>query len=235
MGHPPLRRQCSSFFCLIAIEIAEGYLPGASVAKGVDVFRTSQGGFVHKNLFPRRFRALGRPRRSPGSRPVGFDRKLAIELLEPRRLLSLTNVDLSPTQKNAITSGLAGLADWATTLDRHGIARQVLPVIGRSVGDALGIGDILGQGLSQPIVDFLLADTGQTSTGELVAALEALLGTSFDNVLINVANVTGGLNTDPGTNELLFNFEFDADRSLIGQCQFRAHWGCAGHCPHFTG
>ena len=30
-----------------------------------------------------------------------------------------------------------------------------------------------------------------------------------------MANVTGGLNTDPGTNELLFNFEFDADRSLM--------------------
>lgn len=121
---------------------------------------------------------------------------------------------MDPTQKDAITAGLSGLADWAAKLDQHGIAKQVLPVIGRSVGDALGIGDILGQGLAEPIVAYLLTANNPT-TDDLVSALQALVGTSFDNVLVNVANVTGGLNTDPGTNELLFNFNFDADRSLM--------------------
>ena len=112
-----------------------------------------------KSLFPRRFRASGQPRASPGLRPAGFERKLAIEVLEPRWLLSLTNVVMDQTQKDAITGGLTGLADWATTLDQHGIAKQVLPVIGRSVGDALGIGDILGQGLAA--ADCRLSADGQ--------------------------------------------------------------------------
>jgi hypothetical protein len=48
----------------------------------------------------------------------------------------------------------------------------------------------------------------------LVTALTNLNGASFDNVILAVANVSGGKSITPGDNELVFQLEFQADRSV---------------------
>jgi hypothetical protein len=141
-------------------------------------------------------------------------RKLRLEALEPRYLLSLSNVAITTAQRDILVDGLSGLADWADTLDGHDLASQLLPAIGQSVGETLDLGDLLRQGLAQPISDYFAADPTDPSTDELVTALTNLNGASFDNVILAVANVSGGKSTTPGDNELVFQLEFQADRSV---------------------
>jgi hypothetical protein len=109
-------------------------------------------------------------------------------------MLSLTNAAIDQAQKDVITGGLGGLAAWAQLLDEHDLASQLLPGVGRSSGEALDLGDILDQGLAQPIADYFAADSDPT-TDELVLAIQGLNATSFDNVMLSVTNVTGGKQT----------------------------------------
>lgn len=103
------------------------------------------------------------------TRKAGYKRRLAIELLEPRWLLSYTNSPISQSQKSIINGGLSGLANWAQLVGDHNLAGQLLPVVGQSVGTALGLQQILDQGLAQKIATYFTADSTPT-TDELVAA-----------------------------------------------------------------
>ena len=47
----------------------------------------------------------------------------------------------------AIKSGLKGLADWADTLDSFGDVGRQLPLVGRSIGQALDVGTTLRSAL----------------------------------------------------------------------------------------
>ena len=158
----------------------------------------------------------GRRRGGPSrfSRRVGsLFRRLNVETLEPRRVLSLTNVAITSGQQDQLVGGLDGLALWADTLDDHDLAAQLLPTVGQSIGEAVDLGDLLTQGIAQPVADYLSGDLTPT-TDELVTALQSLDTTMFDNVTLSVTNVSGGQSTAPGDNEIVFNIEFQADRSL---------------------
>ncbi len=145
---------------------------------------------------------------------AGYERRLTVEILEPRWLLSLTNAAIDADQENILVGGVGGLAAWADLLDEHDLASRLLPVVGQATGQALDLGDILEQGLADRISDYFTADSDPT-TDELVMAIQGLNATSFDNVMLSVMNVTGGKSTVPGTNELIFNLEFGAARSLM--------------------
>lgn len=143
-----------------------------------------------------------------------FERLLRLEELEPRLVLSTTNVAITQAQEEILIDGLAGLSTWADGLDQHDLVSQLLPVVGQSSGDALDMGDIFDQGLAQPVADYFSGDPTDPTTDELVAAIQALNGATFDNVTLTVSNVSGGKSTASGDNELIFNLELQADRSL---------------------
>lgn len=138
-------------------------------------------------------------------------RRLKLETLEARRLLSLTDAAITSTQQDQLSGGLDGLSQWADTLDDHDLASQSLPTTGLSVGESIDLGDLLAQGLADPIADYFALDVTPT-TDELVTAIEALDNFTFDNVTLSVANVSGGY--DSAENEVVFTLEFQADRAL---------------------
>jgi hypothetical protein len=140
--------------------------------------------------------------------------QLRIEPLEARRVLSVANAAIDTHQEQVLADGLTGLSGWADLLDDHDLASVSLPVVGRSLGDALNLGDILDQGLAQPVAAYFAGDPTDPTTDELVTALQNLDTLTFDNVTLTVSNVSGGKSTVPGENELVFHIEFRADRSL---------------------
>jgi len=145
----------------------------------------------------------------------GLSRQLRLEPLEPRLVLSTINVAIAQSEEDILVGGLAGLAGWADTLDDHNLVAQLLPVVGQSIGDGLDLGDILDQGLAQPVAAYFLGDPTDPTTDELVTAITNLQGATFDNVTLTVTGVSGGKSTVPGDNELVFNLVLQADRSLV--------------------
>lgn len=141
-----------------------------------------------------------------------FDRrKLLLEPLEQRLLLSLVNSAIDSTQQQVLEDGLTGLVDWAEGLDDHGLMAQVLPVTGLPAGYSLDTDDVLDQGLLAPVVAYFASDPDPT-TDELVAALSGLSQTIGDlTITVNPSSVSGGL--DAGANEFVFNLVFQAQRS----------------------
>lgn len=162
---------------------------------------------MSKNRYRRRRKSSGRRN---GALCDGV-RRLKLERLEPRWLLSLSNVAITSVEDGQITSGLTNLAQWADSLDSHDLASTLLPTTGQSVGESVDKGDVLLQGLAQPVASYFAGDATPT-TDELVFALQSLDATTFDNVTLSIANVSGGF--DSAENELVFTLEFQADRAL---------------------
>ena len=161
-------------------------------------------------------RRRGKQRQIAVNRDRLYDlpRRLRLEELEPRLLLSVANASINQAEEDILVNGLSGLADWADTLDNHSLVSQLLPTLGQSVGDTLDLGDLLSQGLAQPVAAYFTGDPTDPTTDELVTAIGNLNGAMFDNVTLTLTNVSGGKSTVPGANELIFNLEFQADRSI---------------------
>ena len=143
---------------------------------------------------PFRGRRTARPRsQAPGKR------KLLFEALEPRLLLS---ADIAPGAQAAIQSGLDELQNWTERLGDLDALSARLPVIERSISDALDLPDLIQTQLLDPIDSFFSAPPGGTpDTDELVAVLQGLAET--------VGDVTGDLVGD----EIVFDLNFSSTRS----------------------
>ena len=128
-------------------------------------------------------------------------RPLVYEVLEYRRMLSLTNFALSPSQQTALANGLQGLATWASSLDQYGMIAQQLPVIDQSIGSALNINSVLQNQLVNPL------QTAIASAADSNVVVNALQQLSYSGngltVTVAPASVSGGEVTQ--NNELQFN------------------------------
>lgn len=99
--------------------------------------------------------------------------------------LSETNSSLASTQLKAIISGLQQVATWAQSLSSFQQLAQPLPLVDKSIGAVVNIGN----DLQNDVVNPLNALTFNT-TDDFVAGLKALTASSNG---INVSNVTGGV------------------------------------------
>ncbi len=142
-------------------------------------------------------------------------RTLLFELLEDRRMLSLTPADLTSEQRDVLQAGLESLVDWADELDGHGLMAMGLPVAGQTLGLSLDFGSALRVGLFEPVEDYFDTDPTPT-TAELVDVLQGLTATYGDlNITVDPGSVQGGLKSDPGGDRLEFELTFQAQRNLV--------------------
>lgn len=99
-------------------------------------------------------RSTGAPSASPSARPrdarLDLAMKTALEPLEQRVLMAV-DTDLQPSQLTAVQNGLKGLSNWADTVDNFGDFARQLPLVGRSIGQALDLGNTLRSTLLTPI------------------------------------------------------------------------------------
>lgn len=167
-------------------------------------------------------------------------RPLIYEILEDRRLLSLSNMSLLAAQQTALENGLQGLATWSNSLDQYGLLAQQLPIVDQSVGSALNLNGILQNQLATPMQSAL---STASNSNAVVSALQQLNYTG-SGLAVTVANVTGG-EVMPQANELQFNLVFDATRAGLhcprSRLECRRLWpefpwfcdGSAHHLPCF--
>ena len=132
------------------------------------------------------------------------------EVLEDRRLLSLSDMSLSAAQQAALSSGLQGLATYTTSLAQYGVLGQQLPVVDQSIGSALNINGILQNQLVTPLQTAL----GSAADSNAVVTALQQLNYSGNGLTVTVASasVSGGEVT-PQENELQFNLAFCATRT----------------------
>jgi len=157
---------------------------------------------------------ISRATRRRSSRQPPTRRRMRIEPLEPRIVLSTTNSAISQSQKDVILDGLDGLVQWADDLETHDLAAALMPVAGQALGTSLDLSEALDTGLVQPIIDYFDNDPTPT-TDELVTTLGGLSGT-FGNLVVDVDgnDVTGGKDTFAGGSELVFDLVFGANRTV---------------------
>ena len=77
-------------------------------------------------------------------------RPFVLEAMEPRLLLSAVD-PLTGAQAAAVNAGLAGLESWADTLNTIGLVTQQIPVINKSVDEALDIASIIQTKISNAV------------------------------------------------------------------------------------
>jgi hypothetical protein len=151
------------------------------------------------------------PRRR--KKPATRHRRLRLELLEPRIVLSGTNATIGEPQ--TLEDGLQGLVAWAEQLEQHSLVSVALPVIGQALGQSLDLSDIIQSRFVNPIVDFLNTQTTPDSDGLVARLNDDLLDGVFGNLGLTISNASGGLITGPrGNQELVFSVELDATRTL---------------------
>ena len=146
------------------------------------------------------------------ARPLGGVRlrSLIYEILEDRRLLSLSDMPLSQAQQTALSNGLQGLATWSSSLGQFGPLAQQLPLVDQTIGSALNISGLLQNQLVAPSQSALAS---ASDSNAVVSALQQL-NYSANGLAVTVASasVSGGEVT-PQANELQFNLVFDATRT----------------------
>ncbi|HZN64477.1 MAG TPA: hypothetical protein VFB66_04195, partial [Tepidisphaeraceae bacterium] len=131
----------------------------------------------------------------------------ALEPLEQRMLMAV-DTPLQPNQFGAIKSGLAGLSNWADTLDNFGDFAKQLPVVGRSIGQSLNLGDTLRTSLVDPLNNL----AGPTPNQLATAIQNHLPGTTVTAI------------DDPARpNEILFNVTLNKTRSENRPLDFGAN------------
>ena len=153
----------------------------------------------------RQYRSKGkkrykRPTNTRDLRPLGSNhlRPLRIEMLEERRLLSLSPVVLSTGQQSALENGLQGLATWTNSLDQYGNLVQQLPVVDQSIGAALSINGILqNQLVNNAALQAALTTASQTTTNVVGARLQQL-NYSGTGLSVTVSLVSGVRRDAPG-------------------------------------
>ena len=120
--------------------------------------------------------------------PVASAARMTVERLEDRTMLS-SNDPLSDPQLAVIKSGLSDFAQWADTLTSYGEFGKDLPVIGKSVGDVLKV----GQQLKTKLADLVSGiDPNQVNVADdLVTLISSMTGVSAADVN-KVANPSGG-------------------------------------------
>lgn len=162
----------------------------------------------------RRRRSGWTPSRGAGA---ARKRRLALEILENRLLLTLTPVDLTEPQGDILQDGLGALAAWADTLDDHELVAQNLPAAGAAIGLALDFGAAIQTALVAPLESYFAVDDTPTSD-ELVAAIQGWSAT-YGNLQITVdpANVQGGLDSSPAGDSLVFELVFQASRTVTSR------------------
>jgi hypothetical protein len=102
--------------------------------------------------------------------------KYAVERLENRLLLS-TTTDLAQEKAAAIRDGLSDLADFADKLETFGALGKQAPAIGKSVGQALDLGNAFRSNVLAPLQTLLATDLTPTPAqirGAIQTVLDAL-------------------------------------------------------------
>src|SRR6056297_3451636 len=116
-------------------------------------------------------------------------RRAEIEALEPRILL---NADLTGDAA-ALGAGVQSLETWASALQSHQAFSQSVPVIDRTLGEAVDFGPTVATYLTDKIEDYLDSSTGTlqdaTPTGdELAAALSGNFSDAAGDVTVGVTH-----------------------------------------------
>ena len=156
--------------------------------------------------------------------------RLVLEPLEGRLLLSGAD-PLQSNEVTAIKSGLKGLADWADTLDAFGDIGRQLPLVGRSIGQALDVGTTLRNALSDA-VDGLVGMVPNPSPAQIETAIETATGGTVTCLLDDPGKIRFQVNfqkqraenrpLDLGTNSDLVNIDaaFNAQFTTTLQANF---------------
>ena len=110
--------------------------------------------------------------------PVASAARMTVERLEDRTMLS-SNDPLSDPQLAVIKSGLSDFAQWADTLTSYGEFGKDLPVIGKSVGDVLKV----GQQLKTKLADLVSGiDPNQVNVADDLVTLISSFSTAEKSV-----------------------------------------------------
>jgi len=151
---------------------------------------------------------------SGGRRPQRRHRKLRIEDLERRLVLSYAPADISSSQQQIIETGLDELVTWAAALDGYEAVAQALPVVGYSIGHSLDLDKVLDKGLVQPVHDYFdSVPEGSLPTSQgLVDTLQNLSDQAGIQITVAAGSAEGGL-TDPDADYLLFEVDLEAVRT----------------------
>src|SRR5437764_679193 len=101
--------------------------------------------------------------------------KYAVERLEDRLLLS-TSTELAQDKAAAIRDGVSDLADFADRLETFGGFAKQIPVIGKSVGQVLDLGNTFRTNVLTPVQNLLSSDLTPTPD-QIKGAIQTVLGT----------------------------------------------------------
>lgn len=142
-------------------------------------------------------------------------RAIRLEPLEPRHLLALSDVSITPAQQTTLLDGLAGFVEWAEALEQHGKVGTPLPVVGQPIGATADLSGTLQTALVDPINAYVTGDPTPT-TGELVAVLTGLDGDIYPglSIAVDAMTVSGGRDDITGDEELVFGLTLVATRSI---------------------
>jgi hypothetical protein len=85
-----------------------------------------------------------------------------------------TGTALVKEKADAIRDGSSNLASWADSLQSFGTLAKQIPVVGKSVGQVLDLGDVFRNNVLQP-VDDLLANNPTPSPDQIKSAIQTVL------------------------------------------------------------
>ncbi len=152
-----------------------------------------------------------RPRRLPATRR----RRLALELLERRELLDgdPVNAPLSAAQRQALISGLNGVATWTGAMASEQQLSLPLAIVGQSISQIAAPQQMLANGI---VSRLSTGSATATNTNQFVDAIKNLAGSVGQlTVGVDVPNVKGGLLTSATQNELQFTASFNVTRQSL--------------------